>query len=394
MKITLIGPVYPYVGGISHYTGLLYKALSKENTVDLISFKMMYPKLLTGKKQRDYSDDTFKIEETRYLINTANPFNILGVAKKINENKPDAVLLQWWHPYFTPCYRILVNHLDKSIRVLFTCHNVFPHERFPFDKHLTRSILKKGDGFIIHSKRDENDLLSIKNDAVRIYNPHPTYNAFKQRGITKTQARKEIIDSDKFDINDSSKILLFFGFVREYKGLKYALKAMPEIYRKYPEVRLLIVGSFGKNKDEYLSLIESLNIKKCVCIKDTYTPDSEVEKYFAACDLAVLPYTDATQSGIAQIAFGFEKPCIVTNVGGLPDVVKDGETGYIIPPMDPKSIYEAVSKYFASSSTDKMHDSIREDSARFSWDRMAESVKSLYLEVRKNKITRQVPSIF
>ena len=378
MKIVLIGPVYPFVGGISHYTGLLARALQKKHEVHIVSFKMMYPKFLRKRAQRDYSDSSFKLDNVKYLINTASPFNILSVSRYINQICPDVVLIQWWHPYFAPCYQILTRHLDKKIKVFFTCHNVFPHERFPLDRLLTKATLKKGNAFIIHSKRDESDLLSLKKDAKHIYNPHPTYNEFKQRNISSEVARQEICSKDSYAITKDSKILLFFGFVREYKGLRYALMSIPEIAKTISDVKLLVVGSFGKDKESYIDLIKELKIENSVFLKDTYTPDNEVEKYFAASDLVVLPYIDATQSGIVQIAFGFEKPCVVTNVGGLPDVVTNEKTGYVIPPCDPSAISKAVIKYFSADNADIMQNNIRADSYRFSWDKMTESIEKLY----------------
>ena len=315
LKIVLIGPVYPYKGGIAHYTSLMYQALAKRHDVEMISYKMQYPKLLFKKEQKDYSNDMFKVEGTQFIINTANPFNIMNVARKIKKMKPDVVISQWWHPYFAPCYWILESVLGKKIQKMFICHNVFPHERFPMDKFLTKLVLKKGDAFIVHSKSDGEDLLTIKPNAKYRQNPHPTYNAFKIRNITKSQARDELHKSQ------DEKLLLFFGFVREYKGLKHLLNAMPKVQEKTGDVKLMVVGSFGEDKEEYMRLIRENHIEDLVEVIDGYTPDNEVEKYFAACDAVVLPYESATQSGIVQIAYGFEKPVIVTNVGGLPDVV-------------------------------------------------------------------------
>ena len=377
MKIVLIGPVYPYKGGISHYTSLLYKALKKEHEVELISYIMQYPKILFHKEQRDYNDDLFKIDDVRFFINTAAPLKIIATSKIINEINPDAVLLQWWHPYFAPCYRILINHLNKNIRVFFTCHNVFPHERFLFDKQLTRMVLKKGDGFIVQSKSDEKELLSIKADANERWNPHPTYNAFRVRCLSTTEARREIIEKDGFSIDNNTKLLLFFGFVREYKGLKHLLKAMPLIADKLSDCRLMVIGAFGDDKKDYLNLIESNGMNDYIFLKDNYTPDFEVEKYFAASDLVVLPYEDATQSGIVQIAYGFEKPVLVTNVGGLPDVVTDGETGYVVEAANPDAIAEGVIDFFESNRYELMHEETKKEAYRFSWEHMVESIASL-----------------
>ena len=156
-KILLIGPVYPYKGGIAHYTGLLYRALSKENNVYMMSYKLQYPKFLFKKEQKDYSNDTFKIDNTDFYINTANPFSWIATAAKIRRMKPDLVIIQWWHPYFSPCYWTICKLLGK-IKVLFTCHNVFPHERFPMDRFLTKHVLANGDYFIVQSSQDEADL--------------------------------------------------------------------------------------------------------------------------------------------------------------------------------------------------------------------------------------------
>ncbi len=380
MNIVLIGPVFPYKGGIAHYTSLLYKALVKQHDVTLISYKMQYPKLLFKSEQKDYSNDVFKIEDTQFLINTANPFNIIGVANKVNKINPDAVIIQWWHPYFAPCYRILTNHLKKNIKVLFTCHNVFPHERFPMDRFLTKLVLNKGDGFIVHSKSDENDLLSFKENANKVFNPIPTYNVFKIHNFSKSESREEIVRKDGFDISDSTKLLLFFGFVREYKGLKHLINAMPQVARQFPDCRLLVVGSFRDDKEEYVNLIETLGVKPNIYLKDTYTPDDEVEKYFSASDLVVLPYEDATQSAIVQISFGFEKPVIVTNVGGLPDVVTDNVTGYVIEPFKPQLIAEKIIDFYGNNREKTFEEGIKKEAYRFDWEYMVKSIESLLKE--------------
>ncbi|MBP3477838.1 MAG: glycosyltransferase family 4 protein [Lachnospiraceae bacterium] len=370
-KIVLIGPVYPYKGGIAHYTSLLYRALSKKYDVEMISYKMQYPKFLFKKEQKDFSNDMFRVDDAKFLIHTANPFNIVNVGRKIRKEHPYMVIIQWWHPYFAPCYWLLEKMFGKKIKKVFICHNVFPHERFPMDRFLTKLVLKNGDAFIVHSKSDGEDLLTIKQNAVFKQNPHPTYNAFKIKNLTKEQARKELHKSNE------EKILLFFGFVREYKGLKHLLYAMPQIRDQIAHVKLLVVGSFGDDKEAYMQIIEEQKITDCVEVIDGYTPDDEVEKYFAACDLVVLPYESATQSGIVQIACGFEKPVIVTNVGGLPDVVEDGKTGYVVEPKNPKALSEKIVDYFVQNKETEFVRNVREEAYRFDWDRMVEKIEAL-----------------
>lgn len=371
-KIVLIGPVYPYKGGISHYTGLMYRALKKKYDVTMLSYSFQYPKLLYKKEQRDYSNDTFKIEETDFLINTANPFNWLKTAHKINAINPDLVIIQWWHPYFAPCYQAITRHIKKGIKVLFVCHNVFPHERFPMDRLLTRKTLKHGDLFVVHSTQDENDIKTIIPNATYKKTVLPTYNAFKMQNMSKEQAR------DILKKNNDEKLLLFFGFVRKYKGLQYLLEAMPEIVANNSNCTLMVVGDFGDDKKEYLELITKNQTTSKVEIYDGYIPDKEVEKFFAACDLVVLPYISATQSAIVQVAYGFEKPVIATNVGGLPDVVEDGKTGYLIEAESSKAISDAVHNFFENDNAYRFHENVKKEAYRFSWDRMTECIEELY----------------
>ena len=440
-KIILIGPVYPYKGGISHYTALMYRELAKRYDVEMISYKMQYPKFLFHKEQKDYSNDSFKIEDTNYMLHTASLFNIIRTAHYIRRQKSDMVLIQWWHPYFAPCYFLLERFMGKQ-NVVFVCHNVLPHERFPMDRLLVRLVLKSGRHYVVHAKEEGKELEQIRQGADYTVTPHPTYNVFRFEGMSKQQAR------ERLHIRQEEKILLFFGYVREYKGLKYLLRAMPEIIRKQTEaggreedkvqegeskwkaskvqeresdkeenrvqegennkeaskvqegesnkedsnvrieksvregnkgeankIRLWVVGEFGADREEYMALISELGIEEYVTVVDSYTPDREVEKYFAAADLVVLPYVSATQSGIVQIAYGFTKPVIVTDVGGLPDVVKDGKTGYVVQPEKPEEIARAVRSFYQDEMELLMTENICREAYRFSWERMGDIVE-------------------
>ena len=371
-KIILIGPVYPYRGGIAHYTGLMYRELSKKYDVEILLFNIQYPKFLFKKEQRDYKNDSFKIDGTNFLINTANPLNIIKTAKYIRKKKPDMVLIQWWHPYFAPCYWLLAKFMGKQ-NLTYVCHNVFPHERFLLDKILTRLVLKSGKHFILHAGQEEAELKQIVQNPDCQVTPHPSYNAFCFEHMTKEKARETL------GLSPNKKVLLFFGFVRPYKGLKYLVHAMPEIRERLGDVTLLIVGEFSGAEDKkcYIDQIKELNLTlgTSVIIKDGYTPDREVEKYFAACDMVVLPYESATQSGIVQIAYGFRKPVIVTDVGGLPDVVSHNRTGYVVPPQDKTALAAAVIKYFAENKEKEFSKNIADEAYRFSWERMGEVVE-------------------
>ena len=370
-RIAIVGPVYPYKGGIAHYTGLLCKNLREQFETQMISFQVQYPKILFRKEQKDFENNSFEVQGTRYILHTANPFNWGKCAREILAGKPDLVIFQWWHRYFAPCYRSLLRKL-KGVKTLFICHNVFPHERFPLDRALTKMVLKRGDFFITHSKTDAADLRSIRKDAAICEAVHPTYDAFQFQNLTQKQARQRL------GLGEQGQVLLFFGFVREYKGLKHLIAALPEITQRLPGAHLLIVGDFGKDKQEYLDLIAQNKVEQFLSIYDGYIPDQEVEQYFAASDLVVLPYESATQSGIVQIAYGFERPVVATNVGGLPDVVLHEKTGYLVPPKDSKALADAVVRFFEEQKAADFAQNIRKEAARYSWDRMRENICSLW----------------
>jgi len=372
VRIALIGPVYPYKGGISHYTGLLCKTLREHHQTFMYSFKFQYPKFLFRREQKDARDDSFVVSDTEYILHTMNPLNWITSGAQIKKQKFDAVILQWWHPYFAPCYFVLLKLLRKH-RIIFVCHNVFPHERFPLDRFLAKLILRYGNGFIVHTKLDEKDLLSVKPTANYLLSPHPTYNIFKFENIEKEAARKLLC------INTTTPVILFFGFVRDYKGLKHLLKALPYVKEELINIDLWVVGDFADGKQLYLDLIYNLGIRDNIHIVDEYVSNRDVEKYFSAADLVILPYESATGSGIIQIAYGFEKPVVVTNVGGLPDVVEEGKTGFIVEPEKPELLAKAVLRFFAEveKRPNEFREYIKVLNDKFSWERMADKIVAL-----------------
>ena len=373
MKIAMIGPVHPYKGGIAHYTDLLCRALREDgNEVQLYSFKFQYPKLLYKKPQKDMKSSGFGTNDADFCIHTLNPFNWIKVAGRIKKQKPELIILQWWHPYFAPCFWSICKLLRRE-KILFVCHNVFPHERFPLDRLLTKWTLGCGRYFITQSKMDARDLLSVKHDAVYRVTPHPTYGMFCKQGMSMQKAREQL------QIDQGQRVLLFFGFVRKYKGLQYLLEAMKLLKERDFKVQLWVVGDFGEDKNEYVEQIRTFEIEDQVQMVQGYVPDDEVEKYFAASDLVVLPYLSATQSGIVQIAFGFEKPVLVTEVGGLPDVVTNGKTGYVVEPRSAEMIAEAIMDYYINNRREAFVSQIEKEKDRFSWktfvDTMMEMVR-------------------
>ncbi len=364
MRYVLIGPTYPYRGGISHYTTLLYHQLKAAHEVKLYSFKRQYPTFLfPGRTDRDPSRSPLRAD-CEYLLDPANPLTWWQTIRRIKGDRPDVLILQWWVPYWAPAFASIAGLVRRftATRVMFICHNVFPHERSVIDRALVRLALTQGQFFIVQSERDLWDLKRLLPGALVRKTAHPIYEALSPGGaMTAREARGQL--------ELEGNVLLFFGFVREYKGLKYLLKAMPQVLSRI-DAHLLVVGEFWDDKSSYLDLIQELGIGQAVTVLDRYIPNEELGLYFSAADVVVLPYVDATQSGVTQLAYGFEKPVITTSVGGIPEVVKDGETGLVVPPEDSQALGEAIVRYFEEDLGVKFVPNIRAQvqGGTFSWE--------------------------
>ncbi|MBW9223588.1 glycosyltransferase family 4 protein [Methanothermococcus sp. SCGC AD-155-E23] len=376
MKIVVIGPTYPFIGGISHYNTELCKYLSKKHEVILISYKRRYPSFLyPGREQIDRrSIKKREIENVEYILDTINPLTWIKAFMRIREEKPDLVIFHWVTPFMAPMFStifFLVKKLTKT-KILAICHNVLPHERTVLDVFLAKLVFRNVDYFIVQSKEDLSKLRKIvsKSKIIR-YNPHPIYDIFRVQSVSEEDARKIL------NIPKNAKVLLFFGYVRKYKGLMYLIKAMPKIIEKIPEAYLLIAGEFWDSKEKYINEIKRLKIENNVKVIDRYIPDEEVGVYFSAADVVVLPYISATQSGVVQIAYALNKPVITTNVGGLPDVVENNKTGFILEAKNPEKLAEAVIKYFKEDKKEEFRKNIQEIKWRFSWERLVEVIEEI-----------------
>jgi len=371
MNICLIGPSYPFRGGISHYMTLLYRHLRVRHDVKFFSFKRQYPEwLFPGKTDIDPSNFPIQEEHTDRIIDSINPVTWLQAASKIIKSHPDLLIIPWWVSFWAPQFyliSLLVKLLSKA-RIFFICHNVVAHESKWIDKFLTHTVLRNGDFFIVHSQNDKNNLLKILPLAIVSKTFHPTYACFNLFDNNSQEIRRQ------FSIK--GKILIFFGFVREYKGLKYLLEAIPKVLLKMP-ITLLVVGEFWNDKKQYLEIVEKLRIGSNVIFVDKYIPNEEVGKYFNIADLVVQPYVSATGSGVVQIAFGFHKPVIATQVGCLPEVVVDGKTGYLVPPRSSSEIASAIIDFFHNKKAEEFSENIKAENYKFSWDRFIDVIEEI-----------------
>ncbi|MCH7549762.1 MAG: glycosyltransferase [Candidatus Krumholzibacteriota bacterium] len=367
MNVCIVGPAYPYRGGIAHFTSVLAREFAKDHHVDIINYQRLYPSFLfPGRTQYDESNSPLRVESER-IIDSINPLSWRRAAARIAELRPDLVVVKWWQPFFAPALRSItsaVQHRTGS-PVVFLCHNVLPHESSIVDRVLARHGLGRADAYLLQSSEDEQKLQSILPGSRTGFNPHPMYDWFNMGHYSRDQARESL--------GVTGRVLLFFGLVRSYKGVDVLLRAFARVGEKL-DATLLIVGEFYEDRVPYETLISELDIGDRVRIVDRYVPNEEVEKYFKASDLVVLPYRSATQSGIVQTAFSFKIPVIVTRVGGLPDVVIDGKTGYIVPPDDPPALGAAIRRFFDEGAAERMSAGIREDAERFSWRHCVEAL--------------------
>lgn len=376
MKFAFLGTAYPMRGGIAQFNALLVSELREQHEVDVYSFTRQYPNLFfPGKTQIESGEDPRPINATA-MVDTVNPFTWYRTAGEIARGHPDALLFKYWMPFFAPCFGTVARRVKhqtrkagKETRVILICDNIIPHETRLFDHSLTKYMLNTTDAFIVMSKSVEEDLRRFRPDAPAELVTHPLYTHFGEP-MPKDEARSSLgWDQDK-------KILLFFGYIRAYKGLNDLLRAMPNIHEE-TGAHLVVLGEFYEDRGPYDRLISELGISEIVQMSGDYVPNEEVAVQFAASDLVVLPYRSATQSGIVQVAYQLERPVLSTRVGGLEEMITDDETGLLIPPDDQGALVEAIRRYFAEELEEKLTAGLRREKVLMGWGALADAVVRL-----------------
>ncbi len=371
MNIVIVGTAYPLRGAMAQLNAILGRYLSKKHKVEVVTFTRQYPALLfPGKTQIDPSKPLFDLP-TIQLIDSINPLSWIQAARYIQNRKPDLLIFRYWLPFFAPCFGVIARLVRKrtDAKVMFICDNIVPHEKRIGDEILTKFAFRFVDYFIVHSKSVENDLLRFVPNARYRMVPHPVYEIFGE-SISKREAQK------KLGLRTDERVILFFGYVRPYKGLHVLLKAMPKILRQV-RLKLLVVGEFYDDEEKYRRQIAENGLQNNVVMCSEYMPNEEVEIYFSACDVLVLPYISATQSGIVQIAYHFDKPVIATDVGGLSEVVLDGRTGFLVLPERPDLLADAVIRFYKEKRENKFAKNVRVEKKKYRWDAVVKAVEEL-----------------
>ena len=368
-SIIIIGPAYPLRGGLASYNQLLAKQFAREgHKVKIITFSLQYPSLFFPGKTQYSEDPAPEGIDIEVSLNSINPLNWIKLGRRLKKEAPDLVVFRYWIPFMGPCLGTIARLIrsNKHSRIVAITDNVIPHERRFFDRPITRFFLKSCHGFVCMSRAVMEDLKAFGLNKPTLFNPHPMYEDFGPME-SKIKGREAL----GLDVN--GKYLLFFGFIRKYKGLDLMLQAMANERIKELGIKLIIAGEYYEDSKPYLELIEKLGLKESIVPHQRFIPDSEVHHYFNASDMVVQTYKDATQSGVTQIAYFYNKPMLVTDVGGLAELVPHGEVGYVCK-KDQAEIANAVLDFYQNNKEDKLVEQVKIQRANFSWDSMSLSL--------------------
>jgi D-inositol-3-phosphate glycosyltransferase len=374
MRVALVGPVHPWRGGIAQYLGLLGEALMPHAEVRGVTFTRQYPGLLfPGESQRDPEAPPPRFPVSP-LLDSIGPWSWRRAAADLEAWAPGLVILKWWIPLFGPAFASAVGPLRRrGTRVALVCDNLIPHERRPFDLAFTRWMLRNSDGYLVMSQSVERDLDTLKPGAPRRRVLHPLYAQFDRGRWTRESARRALgLDGE---------VAVFFGYVRRYKGLDTLLDAWPAVRRERPAT-LVVAGEFYEDAAPYRERVVRANAGAAaealpVRLIDRYLPDDQVEALFKAADVVVLPYRSATQSGVTHVAYALGKPVITTDVGGLAETVRPGETGLVVPPENPEALAAAIVRFFADGMGAKLAAGVAALREAHSWETLAGEVLTL-----------------
>jgi len=369
MKIVILGSAHPLRGGLAAYNERLAREFIRQgHSVQVYTFSLQYPKFLfPGTSQ--YSDQPAPDDLYIHVkINSINPLNWLKVGKEIAALNADLMIVKFWIPFMAPCLGTIsrIVRKNKKTKVISIIDNIIPHEKRAGDFQLAKYFVNSVDGFITMSESVLDDLDKFDKGKPKVFSPHPLYDNFGE-AITKPAAY------EKLGLEINTEYLLFFGFIRDYKGLDLILQAMADDRVRQLNVKLIVAGEFYTNAKPYLDLITQLNIADKLILKTDFIPDDEVRNYFCAADMVVQPYKHATQSGVTQICYHFDRPMLVTNVGGLPENVPNGKVGYVVEPQ-PTAIADAIVDFYGNHREFVMRDNIKIEKKKYAWSEMTKKI--------------------
>ncbi len=373
LRVALLGPAYPFRGGMSQFLAFVYRALEPHAVVKQFSFSRQYPSFLfPGKTQHDQSAEPLRVP-AQPVLDAVAPWQWPSAARRVVAWRPDALVVNWWLPFFGPPYAVVMSAARRAGAVtVLLAHNLVPHEKRPLDRWLTGLVVRRADGYLVASEAVEQELRGLVPGARFRRALHPVYDQY---------ATAEPRGAARAALGLSGDVLLFFGFVRHYKGLDTLIEAMPAILAARPAT-LVVAGEFYEPVEPYRRRIAELGIGEHVRLLDRYLPDEEARRLLAAADVCVLPYRSASQSGVLQVAYGAGCPVIATRTGGLPEFVAEGVSGLLVPPDDPAAMARAAIDFFAAGGRAAFEPGVRRHAQSFSWDALAAALLDLVRELR------------
>lgn len=371
--VIIIGSAYPLRGGgLATFNERLAKAFMEEGyLVRIETFSLQYPSFLFPGKTQYSEDSAPKDLNIKVSVNSINPINWLKVGRRLKKEKPDLVVLRYWIPFISPSLGTIARRIrkNKHSKVVAITDNVIPHEKRPGDSLLSKYFINSVDAFVTMSKAVMEDLNQFDQKKPRLFNPHPLYDNFGSSVAVK-EARK------KLEIPEKGKYLLFFGFIRDYKGLDLLLEAMTDSRIKEESIKLIIAGEFYSGEDRYLAYIKEHQLEDQLYLHTDFIANEEVRYYFSAADLVVQPYKTATQSGVTQVGYHFEKPMLVTHVGGLPEIILHDKTGFVCE-VNALDITEHILLFFQKDKASEFAPFIKEEKKKYSWKSLIDSIISV-----------------
>ncbi|MBO7285486.1 MAG: glycosyltransferase family 4 protein [Alistipes sp.] len=370
LHIAIVGPAHPYRGGLASIMETMGREFQRRgHKVEIITFTLQYPALLfPGKSQTvdTPAPDDLSIERA---VSTVNPLTWWRVGQRLRRSRPDIVLMKYWTPFMAPCFGTIARlaRLNRHTKVICQVDNVEPHEHHTTDAMFNRYYLRSVDGFIYMSEQVHGELKSYTS-APALFSPHPMFEHFGTTIDRNTAC-------ESLGLDPAVRYALFFGLIRDYKGLDTLLEAWAKFRHKGH--KLLIAGEFYASRDKYIDIIKRLGLEDDIILHDHFVPDGEVKNYFSASDCVVLPYKTATQSGVTQIAYNFRVPIIVTNVGGLSEIVPDGRVGYVTE-SSIEGVRSALERIYEGDNLERFREAMTEERKRFSWASMCDRIEELH----------------
>ena len=371
MKIAILGTAWPYRGGIADFNNRLAQEFIKEgNEVKIYTFTLQYPSFLfPGKTQYSPDPQPEGLDIVRRL-NSVNPFNWIKVGREIRRQKPDLLIVPFWMPFMGPSTGFVSRMARKcGARRVAILHNLIPHEHKPGDRILSRYFIKSVDAFVALSESVKEDINLFDREKPRVFSPHPLYDHFGELA-----SREESLNH--LGLDPAYRYILFFGLIRDYKGLDLLLKAYADSRLRNLNVRLLIAGEFYGSSDKYFELEKELGLEGLIVWKNEFVPSDEVRYCFGAADIIAQPYKTATQSGVSQIAYHFGKPMLVTDVGGLAEIVPNGKAGYVVKP-EPADIADGLVDFFTNNRHEQFSKGVLEEKKKYSWSKMTQAILTI-----------------